>query len=256
MYCTNCGTKVEQNDKYCSCCGNEINQNNNSNHKPPKSKETNISLILGIIACCLFFIPIISIPLAIIAIVLGITNRNKQKITGPILGIISIILTIGMYTLMILLIKNIFNEELKPFIENTFEQLIEEKLEINGNTFIADDNSIIEFSNDGSYHWQTNREDNYNKGTYTVYTGLLGYNYASSNLEKFNSYEYDIRDFYLIIMNPTEIMVDGSIITETNTVYYYGEYDSDNKILELHNHNTGKELNLTIYNNSPNNIDI
>jgi len=256
MYCKNCGEKINNNDKYCGICGTNVYLNNNYQNNNNSKENDNTSLVFGIISMFLFIIPIISIPLAITAIILWLTNRKQQNITGFILGIISIILTITTYGFLFWGINKIIKEELKPFIENTFEQIKEEQIEISGNTFIADDNSIVEFYNNNEYNWYPKEQNNYNKGTYTVYKGLEAYNYAKSNLVGFNSYRYDINDFYLIIMMPTEIMVEGSIITETNTVYYYGEYDSDDKTLELYNHNTGKELNLNIYNNLPSNIDI
>ena len=56
-------------------------------------------------------------------------------------------------------------------------------------------------------------------------------------------------------MMPQEIKVNGSIVNETNTVYYYGEYESDERMLELYNHNTGNKLTLTLT-KSYDNIDI
>ena len=256
MYCKNCGNKLNVGDKYCNGCGNDIKENNNVNRTFKETSSPNISLIFGIIACCLFFVPFISIPLAIVAIITGITNRKNQKSTGTVLGIISITLTIGMYILIFSFFKLII-KDMKPLIENSFEELIKEEIEISVNTFIASDNSIIEFSNNGNYYWYTNKENNYNKGNYTLYKNLEAYNYAKSNLNNFNYYNYDIDDFYLIIMNPTEIMVDGIIVNDTNTVYYYGEYESDEETLELYNHNTKKEFKLTLYNNyTLDNIDI
>ena len=256
MYCINCGNKVNSTDNFCDKCG--ANLSNNQNNQPKENKSTNVSLILGIIACCLFFIPFISIPLAIIAIILGIANRKEHKLTGLILGVTSIVLVIIEIIALILftgfitskIIDSDFLEEIIEIIEDNTE------LEINGNKFIVSDNSIIEFNLDGNYYW-TIDELNYNKGSYITYDKLTAYNYAKNNLQGFNSYNYDIDDFYLIVMMPTEIMMNGSIIKETNVVYYYGEYEKDDLTLELYNHNTGNFLELTLYNNSkPNNIDI
>ena len=248
MYCSNCGNQVKSEDKFCERCGIYLNNNvsNINSNVPNQNKSTNTSLVLGIIACCLFFIPFISLPLAIIAIILGIINRKEQKITGVILGITSIVL-VAVEVVLITLLFNFLIDKVPTYLEDTFDELIEEKVEISGNRFIASDNSIIEFYTNGSYYWSLNDVNNYNKGNYIAYTGTTAYNYAKANLTGFNSYEYDIDDFYLIIMMPTEIMVNGSIIDETNTVYYYGEYESDDKALELYNHNTGNQLILTLY---------
>lgn len=258
MYCINCGNKVNSTDNFCNKCGNNVSTNQNLNTQPKENKSTNVSLVLGIIACCLFFIPFISIPLAILAIVLGIINRKEHKLTGLILGIISIILVIIEVIALILftgfltreIIDGDFLEEIREIIEENTE------FEINGNKFIVSDNSIIEFNLDGTYYWTIDNL-NYNQGSYTTYSKINAYNYAKNNLKGFNVYNYDVDDFYLIVMIPTEIMMNGSIIKETNTVYYYGEYEKDERTLELYNHNTGNILKLTLYNNSkPNNIDI
>ena len=256
MYCPNCGNETKKNDNFCDKCGNNLNNSNiNINQKiDNQNKPINISLILGIIACCLFFIPFFSIPLAIVAIILGIINRKEQKITGVILGVISIVL-VAIEIIIILLSINFITDKITPYLENTFEGLKEEKLEISGNKFKANDNSTVEFFEDGSYYWSLKDINNYNKGTYTVYKGITAYNYAKNNLSGFKFHEYDLDEFYLIIMMPQEIMVNGSIVNETNTVYYYGEYESDERMLELYNHNTGNKLTLTLT-KSYDNIDI
>ena len=258
MYCINCGNQVNSTDNFCDKCGANLSTNQNNKSKMNKSK--NISLTLGIIACSLFFIPFISIPLAILAIIFGIINRKEHKLIGLVLGFISIILvTIEIIALVLFtgfITKEITEGDfLEEIIEN-FDEHIETELEINGNSFITSDNSIIEFKLEGNYDW-TIDELNYNKGSYMTYTKTKAYYYAKNKLPGFNQYKYDIEDFYLIIMKPTEIMMDGNIIEETNTVYYYGEYEIEEQTLELYNHNTGNILELTLYNNSkPNKIDI
>lgn len=255
MYCINCGNKINPNDNFCDKCGNSINETDHNNNSKP-TNNTNVSLILGIIACCIFFVPFFSIPLAIIAIVLGIINRKEQKATGIILGIITIILVIIEFIAIFLFASFITNEIMNNDFLEEIKELTEENIEINGNKFLVSDNSIIEFNLDGNYYWGID-ELNYNQGSYIAYTKTTAYNYAKNNLTGFNSYEYDIDDFYLIIMMPTEIMVNGSILTETNTVYYYGEYAQDDLTLELYNHNTGNFLELTLYDDLKiNNIDI
>lgn len=258
MYCIHCGNKVNSTDNFCDKCGTNLSTNQNINNQQKENKSTNVSLVLGIIACCLFFIPFISIPLAVIAIIFGIVNRKEHKLTGLILGILSIIL-VAIEIIAIILFTGFITKEIidGDFLEE-IREIIEEntEFEISDNKFILTDNSIIEFNLDGNYYW-TIDELNYNKGSYITYNKTTAYNYAKNNLQGFNSYDYDVDDFYLIVMMPAEIMMNGSIIKETNTVYYYGEYEKDERTLELYNHNTGNFLELTLYNNSkPNNIDI
>ena len=127
MYCKDCGNKLNPSDKYCTRCGSNLNNIENNNEINNSSfKETNISLVFGITACIFLFIPLFSIPLAITAIILGIINRKKQKITGLILGIISIILTIIEFILIIIFINSVVIKGIFPHIEETFNNIIEE----------------------------------------------------------------------------------------------------------------------------------
>ena len=99
MYCTNCGNKINKNEKYCTNCGQICNKKNEENIDKtltePTVENDNIPTILGIIACVFFWIPLISIPLAVTSIIIGINQKkitNKTS-TGTILGIVSLILT-------------------------------------------------------------------------------------------------------------------------------------------------------------------
>ena len=90
--------------------------------------------------------------------------------------------------------------------------------------------------------------------TYDEYTELGG----KASLGAFSIYERKSQRLLDYIKTDyVHVMMDGNIIEETNTVYYYGEYEIEEQTLELYNHNTGNILELTLYNNSkPNKIDI
>ena len=83
MYCIRCGNQVRKEDRYCYLCGYCISDDNK---KENKSKDKNWSMILGIIACCLFFNPVISLPLAVLSVVFGVRDRFKFNNIGIVLG--------------------------------------------------------------------------------------------------------------------------------------------------------------------------
>ena len=251
MYCIRCGNKVLDSDKYCERCGCCINNDCKVNEYS-KSKEKNWSLIFGIIACCLFFIPVVSFPLAILAIVFGVKDRVKFNNIGIILGSISVILSILEIVFVVLIFNNLFDyldnyDVMDNYIDQWF--VIEERQEqlecdIDNKIFLVSDGSFIDFSN-GSYNWYYEGNNlNYNRGSYEFYVGSEAYSYIRNELGKELAYD---EDFCLIVMRPTEIMVDGVVMNEVNTVYYYGDIDREDEELELVNYNTSKSLSLVLY---------
>lgn len=70
MYCSKCGTKLEENDIFCVSCGHDIHQ------KTPKNKW----LIIGI---CTSIIAVISIFIVIILLFKNIQNNTKQIVEEP-----------------------------------------------------------------------------------------------------------------------------------------------------------------------------
>ena len=91
MYCVNCGNKCNEGEKYCTQCGSPLEIEESSNNT-----KTDSSLITGILACLFFSVPIISIPLAVISIIMGANYKKGSGKTsaGLILGIISLILSV------------------------------------------------------------------------------------------------------------------------------------------------------------------
>ena len=97
MYCPKCGNQNEENVKFCSKCGASLTEEK----KEVKNKEGlgKASLVIGIISLilsftCIILIPIIiSLPLSILGLVLGIVNVAKKgkKFAGIILNVLAII---------------------------------------------------------------------------------------------------------------------------------------------------------------------
>ena len=93
MYCPKCGTQNEEGVKFCSKCGASLTK---KEVKESKNKEGlgKASIVIGIISLilsitCIIFIPIIiSLPLSIVGLVLGIVNVAKRgkKFAGIILN--------------------------------------------------------------------------------------------------------------------------------------------------------------------------
>lgn len=157
MYCTNCGKKQEDNNKFCTSCGN--NFQNNINESTPivtnKSNNETSSIILGILSIVFSAAFIIAIPLGIISIVSG-NNAKKEgnKNTGGILGAIGLILS-GFFIIMITLVV----------------------ISIVNYAEIHDDY----YKNDNQYH-----EDNYNNDQYYTNT------YSNSNFTV--TFDYNWQD--------------------------------------------------------------
>ena len=84
MNCRNCGKKLEEGSKYCPYCGTTT--------KPDKGKAI-ASLVIGIIS---IFIGVAFLPLPIIGLVLGCSNKEKcpEKTAGIILNTVSLLFAV------------------------------------------------------------------------------------------------------------------------------------------------------------------
>ena len=184
MYCTNCGNKLPEKAKYCNLCGTATEKNFSISNQ---SNNNNLSLILGIVSCILFTVPLISIPLAIASIIIGIQKKESNKTSiGIVLGIISILLTavsIILITLLLTFVKDnsrkiIDDFEINNFIDE-YHDWIEPKEQISdikGYSWLSEDKSILYLNNDNTYIWyaqDANHEDNYHQGKSEIYKGKL-----------------------------------------------------------------------------------
>lgn len=240
MYCPNCGNKINNNEIYCSNCGNKITKD---------TDNKNINIIIPILACVFFWIPIISIPLAIISIIIGFTNNNKKP-SLIILGILSILLSILEIVIIIIFTRYLINGINYDKIEdkyldkfNEYYKRIEEYTtnEIKGYSWTTNNNLTIYLYNNNKYSIYDNSEKE--KGKYELYNGESAIEYIENNLEENSISEdiqkniikdkgYTIKDYYLIIFTN-----DNEIIT-----YYYGFYN--NEYLELTNIKNNDKLIL------------
>lgn len=278
MYCKNCGNKLNEGESFCTECGTPCRQH----ETPPPSSQNqpkNISLVIGIIACCLCFIPFLSIPLAIVSIIIGKEYKKTtgNKTAGTTLGTISLILSILVIILSILAIVFFINwveeyEETDNYQEKIYDYYnqAKESFDIKGYSWTGNDNSVLYLNKDLTYTWYQNdtvHNDNYYSGTYRFYTGDEAIAYITINLEEYGltreeqedvieNRGADLEDYYLIILNCEKTVVNGTESSpENNTVYYYGLYEENRQYLDLVNMNTGNIAGFTL-NKRISNIDL
>ena len=279
MYCTNCGNEMKEDEQYCTSCG----MPRNVKEQPIKTSSgiRTTSLVLGIIACFLSFIPILSIPLAIASIITGIAAKkedNKLSI-GVILGFISIIITIILIACIFFLFALIRTEErqfkndfqiddaTEDFYHN-FMNPEEHIADIKGYSWLADDKSMLYLNADESYIWYQKDEDhkdNYYEGHFKTYKGEEAIKYISSNLKEYGLTEEDQRkiienkdidNYYLIIITCEKMIQNGKEESVTNNVaYYYGLYSDETKRIELTNLSSKLKIGLTLKEKTSN-IDV
>lgn len=283
MYCSNCGNKLKEKDSYCTNCGIKIETENQkydqakqaSQTKVTKNNNGNTSLILGIISCIIFWLPYVSIPLAIISIILG-KNYKKEtgsKATGSILGMISLILSIIEIILIVvcMLFFIDYTNNQWDWEESIEESIIEkyhnywdeteESFDIKGYSWIGEDSSVLYLNKDNSYTWyqsDTIHDDNFYTGNYEVYTGIDAINYITDNLKEygmteeeqksiFQNSEYELDDYYLLILNCRKIVINGvEQVPQKPQLIYYGLYDETGKSLALVDINTKKKEMFTL----------
>lgn len=270
MYCQNCGKKQENNEKFCTRCGTkyveienskETSEENLSYHPEQSSSPTNVSLIIGIIALVFFWIPVLSIPLAIISIVTGTKyeKETNQKTAGKVLGIISIILSvieiILITCLMVFLINwidesTITEDAIDKFYKyyDEYSKESEESFDIRGYSWTGTDQSTLYLNKDKTYIWYQNdniKSDNFYSGTYEFYTGDNAIIYIADNLKEYSLTEeeqrrliqsggYSLKDYYLIILKSDKVVINSEEKTpENNMIYYYGFYEKSQKYLDL-----------------------
>lgn len=101
-YCSKCGKLMEDGATFCSGCGSPLqHQNINTTSNVDKSSNIGlaiISLVFGIVGLLAWIIPIIGLPVGVVALVLGILGIKKSNkgmsIAGIVLGVICLVLTI------------------------------------------------------------------------------------------------------------------------------------------------------------------
>lgn len=261
MYCTSCGKKFKDNESYCTSCGAKREEFSNSleerTHSVPKTNFQDTSLVLGIISLVLVIVPVLSIPVAILAIIIG-KNQQKEtgrKSSGPILGIISLFLFVALFILLALTYYYIDNKTIDS-IRKQRQNIIEEyndnqQFDISGYSFSVSDNSTLNLNNNNTYEWYqdiTKKEENYEIGEYEVYIGASAIQYIKTYLPNYNIdiYQYDdtqINSCYLIILSPSTSSMETK---EATTDYYFGLIDNEKQSLNVISLVTKNKLKLTI----------
>ena len=279
MYCTNCGNKLKDTEHYCTNCGKKITISNLNNNQTKNNYDI-LSIIFGFIGIALFWNIIISIPLAIIGIVLGKKHKKEtgDKVPGIIISVISLILSsLVIIFIMVAIIfsshfLNIFINSIEnytPYQSEEYDKYFE-NYDIQGYSWLGDDNSVLYLEKNKNYIWYQNdneHTDNYHSGTYQYYNGTDAINYITTNLpqygitkeeqyELFEDSTYNVSDYYLIIINCNKAVMNGIEQYEvTNAIYYYGFYDKTTNRLELVNMNSNNKAGF-IRKDKLKNIDI
>lgn len=115
MYCSNCGNKLNSNDKFCSNCGNSINKKEKlvEDTKESENKASGLkiaSIVLGSIAILGNLVIIgtpLSIFLAISGLIIAIISccKKEKNIIGIVLNGISLLLSILFISFIIKIVK-------------------------------------------------------------------------------------------------------------------------------------------------------
>lgn len=264
MYCTNCGGKIEEGSRFCTNCGNSCFSGNN-NGGTNNTKES-ISLVFGVLSFIFFWFPILSLVFAVIGIVFGIKFKNESGkfAKGIIFSGIGILLSILMIVCSIFVTSYFISSEkgLDYIIEEYGEYFDDNNsFDISGNDWIGDDGSLLQLDKSSNYSWYQDSDgtgNSYFLGDYVYYNGYDAMNYIADKLGEygitreeqrnlFRLGDYDIEDYYLIILNCEKMVMEGiEQQPSVSEMYYYGFLDDDNNRLELVNMRTGNEAGFKL----------
>lgn len=239
MYCTNCGKKIEPNNRYCTNCGKKLEYGIKKNETNKNNTFPNFPLILGAFSLICIPYPKLSIPLAIMSIFLNIQSKKHQKSEsiGMILGILSLIITI-ILSLSTLFIVPLAREWINSIDSNEYnnDTPVVTEPELSGYKWIGSDNSTLFLKKDGTFEWnkKENNTDQSLYGKYETYNGEEAIQYIEQNLPQYKFFNEEnnqssseqLQYTYLLILNSS---------TTTNPIYFYGQISTDGKNLQLTN---------------------
>ncbi len=204
MYCSNCGNKIKEGEKFCSQCGNKMNDSiprkesqkiehidsnmgNSNNHKLGQ-----MSKIIGMIAIVLsVVINLLAIPIAVVGLILGIVHENKTHEKTP--GILLNAIAFPIAAVASVIWFTMFFEPSNPVVG-----VWDCKGFLDSNYTVT-----MQLKKDKSFSWSKygDGNNNYVNGTYT-----------SSKLDKTNNNgEYS---YYSLVLDGDEYVVDGMIQNE------------------------------------------
>lgn len=251
VYCTKCGNKVSGDDSFCTHCGFCLVDNDNVVSCGQKNSD-NVAFIMGFLALIFFWVPVVSIPLAVVCISKGKEYNLKEKANSASVkfGFVSIGLSI-IYIVFIMVAIFLFYfyvDDVKNYnIDETIEEYYyTDQVVIKGYKWLDSDNFMLYLNQDNSYIWYFDDKD-FERGTYEVYVGKDAIEYIINNL---SDYKFDldkqldlfkdnskmIDNYCLLILNCNNKYVDGKYIFDDNEITpYYGFYDGSNDTLSLIN---------------------
>lgn len=236
MYCTNCGKKIEPNNRYCTNCGKKLEHGIKKNETNKNNTSPNFPFILGIFSLICIPIPEISIPLAITSIFLAIKSKthNKLETLGVILGILSIIITIFLFISTLFVVPLAKDSIDSNNYNNDTQQIIEP--ELSGYKWIGSDNSTLFLKKDGTFEWnrKENNTDQSLYGKYETYNGEEAIQYIEQNLPQYKFFNEENNQSSSEQLQYTYLLILNSSIT-TNPIYFYGQISTDGKNLQLTN---------------------
>ena len=98
-FCTNCGSKLEENDNVCGNCGVVVNKGVSVHNQSSADKDANTGFILGMISIIAWFIPLFGYPVTICGIIfsskgLKATEGKAKAIVGLVFSILFLIVTL------------------------------------------------------------------------------------------------------------------------------------------------------------------
>lgn len=253
MYCIKCGNEVNRDDKFCTYCGSFLLSSDNVSNREDNVSD-NMALIMGIFALIFFWIPVISVPLAITCIIKG--NEYNKKVncrsSSTKLGVVSIILSIiflVLFIIFIFLVVTYVDDTQYNDTENTIEEHYNgDGVVVDGYKWLAAGDSVLYLNRDNSYIWYLDK-NNFYSGIYEFYVGEEAIEYIVTNLSEYGVTLDDQLDFFrdgsikienycLLILDCDNIHLDGDGTDSVGEVPYYGFYDEYNDALSLVNMET------------------
>ena len=76
MYCSKCGNEIKEGEVFCSKCGKSTKA---ENHNVQREGSNVTGLVLGIISCLAWYLPIIGFPVSIIGLVFSVRENKKPR---------------------------------------------------------------------------------------------------------------------------------------------------------------------------------
>lgn len=225
----------------------------NQEEKKKKSIKTMgiVALVLGVLAFMTSFFVIPGIIFAIISLILSIIVLVKKGskaygLTGLILSILGIIISVSVTVFFVYIINLGIEETSSDNIFEYIEKAVESTDKISSNQWEFDDGSLAVLESNKKFTWYKDpnvKTDNYYKGTYKVLKG----EWAIEEIEKteafagsfftefFNMYENVLKDdIYYLEFTENSIVIDGKETLNAGEVKYskhflvFTQYDNEN----------------------------